>query len=56
LLVSENTNKNLFRASSNLQKTKAIEAGSLNIHDVMNHKNLLIDKGVVETIAKHFKV
>jgi large subunit ribosomal protein L4 len=56
LLVSENSNKNLFRATSNLQKTKVIEADSLNIYDIMNHKNLFIDKSVVETIEKHYKI
>jgi large subunit ribosomal protein L4 len=56
LLVSDNANKNLFRATSNLQKTKTIEAGSLNVYDLMNHKNLFIDKSVVETIEKHYKI
>jgi len=56
LLVSDNANKNLFRATSNLQKTKTIEAGSLNVYDIMNHKNLFIDKSAVETIEKHYKI
>jgi len=56
LLVSDNSNKSLFRATSNLQKTKTIEAGSLNVYDIMNHKNLFIDKSVVETIEKHYKI
>jgi large subunit ribosomal protein L4 len=56
LLVSDNSNKNLFRATSNLQKTKVLEAGSLNIYDIMNHKNLFIDKSAVETIEKHYKI
>jgi large subunit ribosomal protein L4 len=56
LLVSDNGNTNLFRATSNLQKTKVIEAGSLNIYDIMNHKNLFIDKSAVETIEKHYKI
>lgn len=56
LLVSDNTNKNLFRATSNLQKTKAIEAGSLNVYDIVNHKNLFLDKSAVETIEKHYKL
>lgn len=56
LLVSDNTNKNLFRATSNLQKTKTIEAGSLNIYDIMNHKNLFLDKDAVATIEKHYKI
>lgn len=56
LLVSDNANKNLFRATSNLQKTKTVEPGSLNVYDLMNHKNLFIDKSVVETIEKHYKI
>ncbi len=55
LLVSGNDNKGLFRASSNLQKAKAINATSLNVYDILNHKNLLIDRSVVETIGKHYK-
>ncbi|HUC02017.1 MAG TPA: 50S ribosomal protein L4 [Candidatus Paceibacterota bacterium] len=56
LLVADNANKNLFRATANLQKTKTLEAGSLNVYDIMNHKNLFIDKSVVETIEKHYKI
>jgi large subunit ribosomal protein L4 len=56
LLVSDVLNKNLFRAASNLEKTKVLAADSLNIYDVLNYKNLFIDKGVVETIGKHYKI
>jgi large subunit ribosomal protein L4 len=56
LLVSDNANKNLFRATGNLQKTKTIDAASLNIHDILNHKNLFIDKEAVATIEKHYKI
>jgi len=56
LLVSDNANKNLFLATNNLKKTKTIEAGSLNVYDIMNHKNLFIDKSAVETIEKHYKI
>ena len=45
----------LFRASSNLQKAKAIDAASLNIYDIMNHKNLFLDKEAVAAIEKHYK-
>ena len=55
LLVSGNENKNLFRASSNLEKAKAIDATSLNVYDILNHKNLFLDKGIVDAIAKHWK-
>ncbi len=56
LLVSGNDNKNLFRATNNLQKTQAIGADSLNIYDILNHKNLFIEKSAVETIEKHYTI
>jgi len=56
LLVSEGGNKGLFRASSNLGKAKALDAASLNIYDIMNHKNLFMDKAAVGTIEKHYKL
>lgn len=56
LLVSDAANKSLFRAASNLEKTKVIAADSLNIYDILNYKNLFIDKEVVETIGKHYKI
>ena len=56
LLVDRAANKNLFRASANLQKTKAIDAASLNILDVLNHKNLFLDKAAIATIEKQYKI
>jgi large subunit ribosomal protein L4 len=56
LLVSDKDNKNLFRASSNLEKAKAIDATSLNVYDIMNHKNFFIDKEAALAIGKHYKV
>ncbi len=57
LLVAANQggeNKNLFRASSNLQKAKALDAGSLNIYEILNHKHLFLDKDAVSAIAKYY--
>ncbi len=54
LLVSGELNKNLSRASANLQKAKALDVASLNLHDVMNHKNIFIEQTAPAAIAKHF--
>lgn len=54
LLVDGAANKDLFRASANLQKTKAIDAASLNVMDVLNHKNAFLTKDAIATIAKHY--
>jgi len=55
LLVPAGTNAIVFRASSNLQKAKAIDATSLNIYDIVNHKNLLLEKDSVAAIEKHYQ-
>lgn len=55
LLVSEGASKNLMRASMNLEKTKALDAASLNVQDVLNHKNIFIEQKAPAVIAKHFK-
>jgi large subunit ribosomal protein L4 len=55
LMVVMADNKSVFRATSNLQKAKVLEAGSLNVYDILNHKNLFIDKESVGMIAKHYK-
>jgi large subunit ribosomal protein L4 len=55
LMVGNVANKNLFRASANLDKALAIDATSLNVNDILNHKNLFLDKEAVATIVKHYK-
>jgi large subunit ribosomal protein L4 len=55
LMVGNAQNKNLFRASANLEKALAIDATSLNVNDILNHKNIFIDKEAVATIVKHYK-
>ena len=56
LLIAPAENRNLFRASSNLEKAKAIDAASLNVYDVLNHKNVFIDKEAIGVIEKHYKI
>jgi large subunit ribosomal protein L4 len=56
LLVSgDSAKKSIFRASSNLPKAKTLDATSLNIFDILNHKNIFVEKGAVAVIEKHFK-
>jgi large subunit ribosomal protein L4 len=56
LLVAARDNKNIFRASSNIPKTKAAAPESLNVYDLMNYKNIFIDKNAVKTIDRHYKI
>jgi large subunit ribosomal protein L4 len=56
LLIGLHDNTNLNRASANLLKTKTLDATSLNIYDILNHKNVFIDKEAIPMIEKHYKV
>lgn len=55
LLIADKENKNIMRASANLPKTKALRPESLNIYDIMNYKNIFMEKEAVGTIGKHYK-
>jgi len=56
LLVADKENKNIARASRNLPKTKAIPPESLNIYNVLNYKNIFMEKNAAEIIGKHYKL
>ena len=56
LFVAANSgDKGIFRASSNLPKTKALDAASLNVFDILNYKHVFIEKSSIDVIEKHFK-
>jgi large subunit ribosomal protein L4 len=56
LLVPTLASRNLTRASSNLKKSKVLTATALNIYDILNYKNLFVEKDAVATIAKHYQL
>jgi len=51
LLVPAAGNKDIFRACANIQKVKAVDAHSLNVHDILKFKNLLIDREAITNIT-----
>ena len=56
LLIPNLTNKTLFRAAANLQKTAVLHPESLNVHDLLNYKNVFIDQKAVPAIGAHYKL
>jgi large subunit ribosomal protein L4 len=56
LLVAEKGNKNVSRAASNLPKTKTLNPESLNVYDVLNYKNIFMEKSAVGAISRHYKL
>jgi len=55
LIVPEVENKNIFKAARNLVKTKVLDPASLNVYDLLNYKNIFIEKNAIEVIQKTFK-
>ena len=47
LLIPAIGNKDIFRASANIQKVKALDSQSLNVEDLLKFKNILIDRAAV---------
>jgi large subunit ribosomal protein L4 len=56
LLIPAKENKNIFRASRNLVKTKVLSPDSLNVYDLLNYKNIFIDKNAISVIENNFKI
>ncbi len=56
LLVAGKENGNLVRASRNLTKTKTIPPESLNTYDILNYRDIFMEKNAIETINKHYKL
>ena len=54
LLVPSNDQKEIFRASRNLVKTKAVDAVGINVPDLMNYKQVFIDRAALPVMTRHF--
>jgi len=54
LIVPSSSNKNIYRASSNIQKVKSLDPKSLNVYDLLKYKNILIEKDAVASINDHY--
>lgn len=50
LLVPATGNKNIYRASRNIQRLKSLNGASLNVGDLLKYKNVWLDKKAVEEI------
>lgn len=54
LLVPASGKSNLFRASRNIERVTALAPASLNVYEVIKHKNILIDESAISTLNSTF--
>jgi large subunit ribosomal protein L4 len=55
LLLADKENKVLARASANLPKTQTTSADSINLYDLLSHKNVFIDKNILGAMSSSRK-
>ena len=54
LIIPSQDNKNIYRASRNIQGVKSLDAKSLNVYDLLRYKNILLEKDAIGEIEKHY--
>jgi len=55
LLVDDRSNRNLFLAMRNLPRVKAVDAGLLNVFDVLNHTWLVFSRRAFAAVMERLK-
>jgi large subunit ribosomal protein L4 len=56
VLIPAEPNTPLAKAVRNLTKAKVLPATSLNVYDLLNHKNIFIEEKAVEVIEKRYTI
>ncbi|MEK7181131.1 MAG: 50S ribosomal protein L4 [Patescibacteria group bacterium] len=56
LLISDSNNRELNKISRNLQKSKTLNADSLNVYDLLNYKHILIEEPSIVVIGRHYRI
>lgn len=56
LIIPREKEKNIFRASKNIEKVAAIAPTALNVSALLKHKTVLVDKDAVKIIEGHYKL
>ncbi len=54
LIVPDEKNAHIYRATRNLPKAKSISGKSLNVYDLLKYKNVILDKGAIAVIDKTY--
>lgn len=55
LLIPVVANKKIHQAVNNIKNIKTISPYSLNVYDLLKHKNIILEKEAVEEIKKNYK-
>lgn len=54
LIIASGENKNIKKAAGNIEKVDAISPKSLNVYDLLRHKDIILEKNAIKEIAEHY--
>lgn len=54
IFVPAEKNANIYRAARNIPKAKSLSPKALNVYDLLKYKNVILDKGAIESIDKTY--
>lgn len=54
LLIADSSKSKIKQIVKNIKNVDAISPLSLNVYDLLKYKNIIIEKGVIEKIEKHY--
>ena len=55
IFIASAAHKNISKAVSNIQKIDSMGSKSLNVYDLMSHKNVIVEKDAIKEISEHYK-
>ena len=55
LIISDDSNANMYLASRNLGNVKVIKSVGVNVYDLLNYKSILIDKKALSSLLERLK-
>jgi len=54
LIIPSIENKDIYKASRNIENVKSLDPRSLNVYDVLRYKNILIEENAIDQINNHY--
>ena len=56
VFVASAEHRNISKAVGNIQKVDSMGSKSLNVYDLMSHKNIIVEKDAIPEIVAHYKI
>jgi len=56
LIVPDQANRDIYRATRNIQNVKSLNPNALNVYDLLKYRNIILDKEAIAVIDKNYSM